>query len=132
MRLTLHRDHCFHQLAACEECFADFLRSGELPARGCLSSLVDDGAPEWVVKIISGDQRGTLVITARNRDRIMYDGWTKYVRLTPRPKAPRIFGTAERSTTRSASLEQRSASLEQRSASLEQRSKHKESDATAH
>jgi hypothetical protein len=101
MRLTLHRDRCFHQLAACEECFADFLRSGEMPARGCLSSLVDDGAPEWVVKIISGDQSGTLVITARNRDRIMYDGWTKYVRLTARPKASRLFGTTQRSTTRS-------------------------------
>lgn len=88
MRLTLYRDRCFHQLSACEECFADFLRSGEIPARGCLSHIVDDGAPELVVKVLSGDHVGTLVITERNRDRIIYDGWTKFVRLTPRAPIP--------------------------------------------
>lgn len=88
MRLTLYRKRCFHQLSACEECFSDFLRSGEIPARGCLSNVIDDGAPELVVKVISGDQVGTLVITERNRDRILYEGWTKFVRLTPRPEAP--------------------------------------------
>lgn len=83
MRLTLLRDHCWHQLSACEECFADFLRTGELPARGCLSNPIQDGAPELVVKVISGDHVGTLVITERNRDHIIYEGWTKFVRLTP-------------------------------------------------
>jgi hypothetical protein len=91
MRLTLYRDRCYHQLSACEECFADFLRSGVLPARGCLGAVIDDGAPEWVVKVISGDQVGTLVITERNRDRIIYEGWTKFVRLTPRSKIPPPF-----------------------------------------
>lgn len=84
MHLTLYRDRCFHQLSACEECFADFLRTGDVPARGCLGNIIDDGAPEMVVKIISGDHVGTLVITERNRDRIIFDGWTKFVRLTPR------------------------------------------------
>lgn len=87
MHLTLYRDRCWHQLSACEECFADFLRSGEIPARGCLSNVIDDGAPELVVKVISGDHVGTLVITERNRDRIIYEGWTKFVRLTPRRPA---------------------------------------------
>lgn len=92
MRLTLYRDRCFHQLSACEECFADFLRTGEIPARGCLSNVLDDGAPELVVKVISGDHVGTLVITERNRDHIIYDGWTKFVRLTPRvhPNPPAL------------------------------------------
>ena len=86
MHLTLYRDRCFHQLSACEECFADFLRTGEPPLRGCLGNLIDDGAPELVVKVISGDHAGTLVVTERNRDRIIYEGWTKFVRLTPQTK----------------------------------------------
>jgi hypothetical protein len=89
MHITLYRGLCFHQLSACEECFADFLRTGELPVRGCLGNVIDDGAPELVVKVISGAHVGTLIITERNRDRIMYEGWTKFVRLTPRrPAAP--------------------------------------------
>lgn len=85
MRMTMNRDRCGHQLPACEECFADFLRSGQPPARGCLTLHPDDGAPELVVKVISGDHVGNLVITERNRERIMYEGWTKFVRLAPRP-----------------------------------------------
>ncbi|MBI4672161.1 MAG: hypothetical protein HY741_10905 [Chloroflexi bacterium] len=87
MHLTLHRDRCGHQLPACEECFADFLRTGEVPARGCLGNVIDDGAPELVVKVLSGSHAGTLVITERNRDRIIYEGWTKFVRLAPRSNA---------------------------------------------
>ncbi len=49
---------------------------------------MDDGAPEMVVKIISGDHVGTLVITERNRDRIIFDGWTKFVRLGRRNSNP--------------------------------------------
>lgn len=94
MHLTLYRDRCYHQLSACEECFAEFLQSGQIPARGCLGNVMDDGAPEWVVKIISGDHTGTLVITERNRDRIIYEGWTKFVRLTPHP-APASSSTTD-------------------------------------
>ncbi|MCG3141865.1 MAG: hypothetical protein HDKAJFGB_03199 [Anaerolineae bacterium] len=49
---------------------------------------MDDGAPEIIVKIISGDHVGALVITERNRDRIIFDGWTKFARLRPHPANP--------------------------------------------
>ncbi len=97
MHLTLYRDHCWHHLSACEECFADFLRNGEIPARGCLSNVIDDGAPELVVKVLSGDHVGTLVITERNRDRIIHEGWTKFVRLTPRRTGPNARAKSESS-----------------------------------
>jgi hypothetical protein len=86
MHLTIRRDQCWHQLSACEECFADFLRTGQPPERGCIGQLLDDGAPELVVKFVTGKQVGTLVITERNRARVIYEGWTKFVRMTP----PRI------------------------------------------
>jgi hypothetical protein len=82
MHVTIRRDRCGHQLSACEECFADFLRTGQPPERGCISQLLDDGAPELVVKFVTGQQVGTLVITERNRARVMYEGWTKFVRMT--------------------------------------------------
>jgi hypothetical protein len=95
MRLTIYRDRCWHQLSACEECFADFLRTGKTPTRGCMSPVVDDGAPEMVVKVVSGEQVGTLVITERNRERIIYEGWTKFVRLAKAAPQPNTHDRAE-------------------------------------
>ncbi len=85
MHLTLNRERCGHQLTACEECFAEFLKSGQIPPRGCIGPIVDDGAPELVVKVLAGGQVGTLVITERNRARVIYEGWTKFVRMPDSP-----------------------------------------------
>lgn len=83
MRVTINRALCGHHPTACEECFAQFLQSGEPPARGCIVEILDNGEPELIVKFVTGDQTGTLVVTRHNRDEVIFDGWMKYVRLLP-------------------------------------------------
>ncbi len=85
MQVTLNRNRCSHHPAACEQCFADFLRNGTVPERGCLSDPVPDGRAETTVLIKSGDRFGTLVITPENREEIIYHGWMQFVELPPEP-----------------------------------------------
>ena len=83
MQLTINRNKCGHHPAACEQCFGEFLRNGTRPARGCFTEIVDDGRPEIIARIQSGDHFGTLVVTEENREAIIYEGWMKYVQLPP-------------------------------------------------
>jgi hypothetical protein len=83
MRVTIDRARCGHHPRACEDCFSGFLQTGDLPLGGCVVEMIDNGEPEMVVKFILGDQTGTLVVTRNNRERVIYDGWMKFVRLRP-------------------------------------------------
>ncbi len=83
MKVTLNRNMCGHHPAACEQCFGEFLRRGTAPDRGCITDFVDDGRPEMIATIKSGNYFGTLVITDENREEIIYDGWMKFVRMPP-------------------------------------------------
>lgn len=81
MKAIMNRALCNHHPTVCEDCFAQFLRTGELPAGGCITEIVDNGEPELVVKIVTGEQSGTLVVTNHNRDQVIYDGWMRFVRI---------------------------------------------------
>ncbi len=81
MRVTVNRNLCGHHPAACEQCFGEFLRHGGVPDRPCITSAVDDGRPEMNVRIESGDFFGTLVVTEENLERVIYDGWMKFVQM---------------------------------------------------
>ncbi len=83
MRVTVNRNLCGHHPAACEQCFGEFLRHWSVPDRGCITEVVDDGRAEVTAHIRSGNYFGTLVITPENRERIIYDGWMKYIEMPP-------------------------------------------------
>lgn len=83
MKVTIDRNSCGHHPAACEQCFGEFLRRGSVPDRACVTEIVDDGRPEIVAIIKSGNYYGTLTITEENREEIIYDGWMKFVKMPP-------------------------------------------------
>ncbi len=82
MQLTLDRTLCVHHPTVCEGCLAQFLASGILPERGCLGNKIEDGKPEIIIQIKTGDCYGTLVVTDENREEIIYHGWMQFVRMT--------------------------------------------------
>lgn len=95
MRVTLNRALCRHHPAACEDCFAQFLQTGEQPPGGCITEVVDTGEPELVVKVVTGNQTGTLVVTNRNRDEVIYNGWMRFIRM-PYEESVRTDGSQDR------------------------------------
>lgn len=80
MRVIINRNLCGHYPAACEKCFGEFLRlGGEVPDRGCILDVIDDGKPEVTAQITSGTYTTELVVTDENREEIIYDGYMKFV-----------------------------------------------------
>jgi hypothetical protein len=83
MKVTINRNYCGHHPAACEQCFGEFLRHGEVPDRSCITNIEDDGQPEVQVEITSGQYTATLVVNDQNREEVIYDGFMKFVNLPP-------------------------------------------------
>jgi hypothetical protein len=78
MKVWLNRDLCESNLAACESCFGQFLRTG-VPDRACMLAHKDDGSDDITVYMHSDGQDHMIVIPAEMREIVSYEGWPQYV-----------------------------------------------------
>ena len=60
MKVWLDRDTCDSNLAACEGCFGQFLRTG-VPDRGCMLAWRDDGSEDVTLYMMSEGKTHTVV-----------------------------------------------------------------------
>ncbi|MCC7164458.1 MAG: hypothetical protein IT331_18340 [Anaerolineae bacterium] len=81
MRVIINRNLCGHHAASCEVCFGELLRKGGRPDGNCTLDAIDDGKEEVTAVITSGGYTTELVVTAENREEIIYDGFMKFVDL---------------------------------------------------
>lgn len=82
MRVWIDRDTCDSNLAACESCFGQFLRTG-VPDRACIMEWEDDGSDTITVFLKSGEHEETLEIPPDMREMVAYEGWSKFVGFEP-------------------------------------------------
>jgi hypothetical protein len=82
MKVWLDRDTCDSNLAACEACFGQFVRTGA-PDRACIMDYEEDGSDTLTVFLKMEGQTATLVIPPELREEISYEGWTHYIPFTP-------------------------------------------------
>ena len=82
MKVWLNRDTCSSNLAACENCFGQFLRTG-VPDRACMVAWRDDGKESITVHMRSEGESHMLVIPADKRELVAYEGWPKFVDFEP-------------------------------------------------
>jgi hypothetical protein len=82
MKVWLDRDTCDSNLAACEGCFGQFLRTG-VPDRGCILAHKDDGSDDVTVYMHSDGQDHMIVIPADMREIVSYEGWPQFVEFKP-------------------------------------------------
>ena len=83
MRVVMDRDTCTTILSACENCFATFLLRVCVPDRGCIMAVEDDGQEETTLLVRYAGNEAQVVVTDENRELLAYDGWTRYVEVTP-------------------------------------------------
>jgi len=82
MKVWINRDTCGSNLAACESCFGQFLRTG-VPDRGCIVTWRDDGSDAITVYMRSEGANHVIVIPPEKRDLIAYEGWPAFVDFEP-------------------------------------------------
>lgn len=82
MKVWINRDTCDSNLAACEQCFGQFLRTG-VPDRGCIVAWRDDGDESITVHMRSEGESHMIVIPPEKRDLIAYEGWPAFVDFEP-------------------------------------------------
>ncbi|MFN2114541.1 MAG: hypothetical protein ACK2T6_02430 [Anaerolineae bacterium] len=82
MKVWINRDTCDSNLAACEQCFGQFLRTG-VPDRGCVLAYVDDGSEDMTVYMHSDGEDHVVVIPAEMRETVSYEGWPQFVEFKP-------------------------------------------------
>jgi hypothetical protein len=78
VKVWIDRDTCDSNLAACESCFGQFLRTG-IPDRGCMLAWKDDGREDVTVYMNTEGKTHMVVIPAQMRDLVSYDGWPQFV-----------------------------------------------------
>ena len=78
MKVWINRDTCDSNLAACEGCFGQFLRTG-VPDRGCMLAWKDDGREDMTVYMQTEGKHHMMVIPEDQRELISYEGWPQYV-----------------------------------------------------
>ena len=83
MKVWIDRDTCDSNLAACEGCFGQFLRTG-VPDRGCVLAAKDDGSDDVTVYMHTDGEDHMLVIPADMRETVAYEGWPQFVDFRPR------------------------------------------------
>jgi hypothetical protein len=82
MKVWINRDTCSSNLAACESCFGQFLRTG-VPDRGCIVAWRDDGRDDITVHMRTENESHFIVIPADKRELIAYEGWPAFVDFHP-------------------------------------------------
>ncbi len=82
MKVWMDRDKCDSHLAACENCFGQFLRT-LVPDRGCMLAWTDDGTNDVTVYMHSEGENHMVVIPDEMREIISYDGWPQFVDFHP-------------------------------------------------
>ena len=83
MKIWIDRDSCDTNLAACENCFGQMLRTG-VPDRGCIMAHMADGSEDFTVYMHSDGQDHMLVIPEEMREIVSYDGWPQFVEFKPK------------------------------------------------
>lgn len=78
MKVWIDRDSCDSNLAACETCFGQFLRTG-VPDRACIMAFKDDGREDVTVYMLTEGRSHKLVVTAEMREVVAYEGWPQFV-----------------------------------------------------
>lgn len=82
MKVWINRNVCGDNLATCESCFGQFVRTGQ-PDRYCIMRTEEDGQETLTVVLHTEDKTVTLVIPPEKREEVAYEGWTKYVPFEP-------------------------------------------------
>jgi hypothetical protein len=83
MKIWIDRNLCEANLAACESCFGQLVRTG-VPDRGCIIAYEDDGSETLTIYLRSEEHEEMLVIPPEMRELVAYDGWSQYVSFEPK------------------------------------------------
>jgi hypothetical protein len=78
VKVWIDRDTCDSNLATCETCFGQFLRTG-VPDRGCMLAWKDDGSEDITVHMRTEGVEHMIVVPAHMREIVAYEGWPQYV-----------------------------------------------------
>jgi hypothetical protein len=84
MRVTLDRSLCDHVLPECERCLGRFLKDPQSVDRPCIVEYVEDGDPLLHLTVRYDGLEETLVLTPAQREVVAMDGWSGFVKVTPR------------------------------------------------
>ncbi len=82
MKIWIDRNTCDSNLAACEQCFGQLVRTG-VPDRACILQYEDDGSDTLTIYVHSEDTTETVVIPPDMRELVAYEGWTSFVHFQP-------------------------------------------------
>lgn len=82
MKVWIDRNQCESNLAACESCFGQFIRTG-VPDRGCILAAQDDGREDYTVYLKYNDHVEVIEIPADQVELVAYEGWSKFVSVEP-------------------------------------------------
>lgn len=82
MKVWIDRNECESNLAACESCFGQFIRTG-VPDRGCILDVKDDGREDYTIYFKSDDHVEVIEIPADQVELVAYEGWSRFVSFEP-------------------------------------------------
>jgi hypothetical protein len=84
MKVTIDRSLCDHVLSECEQCFARFIKNPLGEDRYCITEFVDDGDPVLTLTLRYDGNEEVLVLTPEDRERVVTEGWSNFVKIKPR------------------------------------------------
>lgn len=82
MKVWIDRNECESNLAACESCFGQFIRTG-VPDRPCILDVKDDGREDYTVYLKINDHVEIIEIPADEVELVAYEGWSQFVSFAP-------------------------------------------------
>lgn len=82
MKVWIDRNQCESNLAACESCFGQFIRTG-VPDRACIIATKDDGHEDYTVYLKIDNHVEIIEIPADQAELVAYEGWSKFVDFEP-------------------------------------------------
>jgi hypothetical protein len=71
-------------LSECEQCFARFIKNPLGEDRYCITEFVDDGDPVLTLTLRYDGNEEVLVLTPEDRERVVTEGWSNFVKIKPR------------------------------------------------
>jgi hypothetical protein len=82
MKVWIDRNQCEANLAACESCFGQFIRTG-VPDRGCILATKNNGGGGYTIFLKANHHVEILEIPADQVDLVAFEGWSKFVSFEP-------------------------------------------------
>lgn len=83
MKVWIDCSVCESNLAACDSCFGQLVVTG-IPEGACILAYKDDGRETMTIFLHAEDYEEMLIIPPDMRERVAYDGWSRYVSFEPR------------------------------------------------